>query len=125
MTTPYHHPHIESVKHKSTSVTLVANEFEADVRVENKQQIADGVVALTLREVSDHPLPQWGPGAHIDLILENAPTRQYSLCGRGRGGLEPVVWWPGADFDSLSRRARPLWRPRVGPFARRHRASGL
>jgi ferredoxin-NADP reductase len=81
MTTTIHPPHIESVKHKTTSVTLVASEFEADVRVESKQQIADGVVALTLREVGNHPLPPWGPGAHIDLILEKVPTRQYSLCG--------------------------------------------
>jgi hypothetical protein len=57
MTTTIHPPHIESVKHKTTSVTLVASEFEADVRVESKQQIADGVVALTLREVGNHPLP--------------------------------------------------------------------
>ena len=74
-------PHIESVTHKTTSVTLVASEFEADVRVEAKQEAADGVVALTLREMSDHPLPPWTPGAHVDLILGQAPTRQYSLCG--------------------------------------------
>jgi ferredoxin-NADP reductase len=74
-------PHIESVMHKTTSVTVVASEFEADVRVEAKHDAADGVVTLTLREVSDHPLPPWTPGAHIDLVLQDAPTRQYSLCG--------------------------------------------
>jgi ferredoxin-NADP reductase len=74
-------PHIEAVRHKTTTVTLVANEFEADVHVEDKQQTADGVVTLTLREVGDHPLPPWSPGAHVDLILGDAPTRQYSLCG--------------------------------------------
>ena len=26
-------------------------------------------------------LPPWEPGAHVDLILDSAPTRQYSLCG--------------------------------------------
>jgi hypothetical protein len=41
-------PHIESVKHKTTTATLVTSEFEADVRVETKQEVADGVVALTL-----------------------------------------------------------------------------
>jgi len=74
-------PHIESVMQKSTSVTLVASEFEADVRVEAKHAASDGVVELTLREVSDHPFPRWTPGAHIDLMLGEAPTRQYSLCG--------------------------------------------
>jgi cytochrome P450/ferredoxin-NADP reductase len=73
--------HVESVQHRSTRVTLVAREFVANVRVEGKTPVGDGVVALTLREVDDHPLPRWEPGAHVDLILGQAPTRQYSLCG--------------------------------------------
>ena len=44
-------PHLETVRHQSTSVTLVTREFEADVHVETKDQVADGVVALTLRQV--------------------------------------------------------------------------
>jgi ferredoxin-NADP reductase len=39
------------------------------------------VVTLTLHDVDGHPLPPWTPGAHVDLILGDAPTRQYSLCG--------------------------------------------
>jgi ferredoxin-NADP reductase len=39
------------------------------------------VVALTLRGTGDQPLPAWEPGAHVDLVLDGAPTRQYSLCG--------------------------------------------
>jgi ferredoxin-NADP reductase len=74
-------PHIEAVRHKTTTVTVVASEFQADVRVESKQEVADGVVTLNLREVGDHPLPPWAPGAHVDLILGEGPTRQYSLCG--------------------------------------------
>jgi cytochrome P450/ferredoxin-NADP reductase len=58
-----------------------AREFEADVRVERKDEVADGVVALTLREIAGRVLPAWAPGAHVDLILDGAPTRQYSLCG--------------------------------------------
>jgi cytochrome P450/ferredoxin-NADP reductase len=73
--------HVESVHHQTTTVTLVASEFEADVRVAAKHHAADGVVTLSLREVGDHPLPPWEPGAHVDLILNDAPTRQYSLCG--------------------------------------------
>ncbi|HEX2072240.1 MAG TPA: cytochrome P450 [Geodermatophilus sp.] len=75
------HPHVETVHHRTTSVTLVAAEFEADARVAAKHQAADGVVTLALREVGDHPLPAWDPGAHVDLVLDKAPTRQYSLCG--------------------------------------------
>jgi len=63
------------------TVPGVTRVFEADVRVESKQQVADGVVALTLRPIADGPLPRWSPGAHVDLILDGVPTRQYSLCG--------------------------------------------
>ena len=74
--------HLEQVQHGPTSVTVVAKEYEADVRIAVKTVAADGVVALELREIGGHPLPTWEPGAHIDLILgKGAPTRQYSLCG--------------------------------------------
>jgi ferredoxin-NADP reductase len=76
-----HRPHVETVRHRTTSVTIAAREFEADVRVESKQIAADGVVTLTLREPAGSPLPPWTPGAHVDLILSGVPTRQYSLCG--------------------------------------------
>jgi cytochrome P450/ferredoxin-NADP reductase len=73
--------HVEAVQHRSTRLTLAAREFEADVRVGGKDDVADGVVALTLHEVDGHPLPRWEPGAHVDLVLDRAATRQYSLCG--------------------------------------------
>ena len=76
-----HPAHIEAVQHRTTSVTLVSHEYEADVRVEAKHEAADGVVALFLREIGGHPLPPWAAGSHVDLILDQAPTRQYSLCG--------------------------------------------
>ena len=81
-----HPAHVETVQHRTTSVTVVASEFEADVRVEDKRQVADGVVTLALRRLDDTPLPPWEPGAHVDLLLDDpaldgAPTRQYSLCG--------------------------------------------
>lgn len=79
--TTIHPAQIESVQHKAATVTLAAREFEADVRVECKQEVADGVVTLTLREIENRPLPPWAPGAHVDLILGQAPIRQYSLCG--------------------------------------------
>jgi ferredoxin-NADP reductase len=92
--------HVETVQHKTTTVTLVASEFEADVRVETKRQIAEGVVELRLREVGDHPLPPWAPGAHIDLLLDGAPTRQYSLCGET---ADHHVWRVGVLRDPNGR----------------------
>ena len=38
------------------------------------------VMSVELEGV-DGPLPDWAPGAHIDLVLPGAPVRQYSLCG--------------------------------------------
>ncbi len=81
VTTAEHPAHLETVQHRTTAVTVMTREFEADVRVEDKQSVSDGVVALLLRELDDHPLPAWTPGAHVDLMLGRAPTRQYSLCG--------------------------------------------
>jgi ferredoxin-NADP reductase len=72
---------VEEVRHRTTSVTLVTSEFVAEARVAAKREVADGVVTLMLQEVSGQPLPAWEPGAHVDLILDSAPTRQYSLCG--------------------------------------------
>jgi cytochrome P450/ferredoxin-NADP reductase len=73
--------HVKAVQHRSTRLTLATREFEADVRVGGKAAAADGVVALSLHEVDGQPLPHWEPGAHVDLILGGAATRQYSLCG--------------------------------------------
>ncbi|MDX6296525.1 MAG: hypothetical protein QOI51_382 [Nocardioidaceae bacterium] len=73
--------HVKAVQHRSTRLTLATREFEADVRVGGKDVVADGVVALTLHEIDAQPLPHWDPGAHVDLILGSAATRQYSLCG--------------------------------------------
>ncbi|MGW3994984.1 PDR/VanB family oxidoreductase [Amycolatopsis sp. NPDC004772] len=48
--------------------------------VDRKDDVADGVVALTLRFPGGEPLPLWEPGAHLDLVLPGF-VRQYSLCG--------------------------------------------
>ncbi|MCD2186482.1 PDR/VanB family oxidoreductase [Actinomycetospora soli] len=46
-----------------------------------KDVVADGVVALTLARPDGGRLPDWTPGAHVDLTLDSGATRQYSLCG--------------------------------------------
>jgi len=46
-----------------------------------KDTIADGVVSLTLAHPDGGRLPDWTPGSHIDLVLPEGTTRQYSLCG--------------------------------------------
>jgi cytochrome P450/ferredoxin-NADP reductase len=73
--------HLEEVQHLSTRVTLATRELETTVRVESKEEVSEGVVALTLRAADDKSLPRWEAGAHVDLIIPNVATRQYSLSG--------------------------------------------
>ena len=42
---------------------------------------ANGVVTLTLRDREGRRLPDWSPGAHVDVVLPTGAARQYSLCG--------------------------------------------
>ncbi|KXX60731.1 ferredoxin [Rhodococcus sp. LB1] len=72
---------IENTRVGSTSVTMKLTEYEADVLVESKKLVADGVVLLVLRHTDGEQLPAWEPGAHIDLVLPGDTTRQYSLMG--------------------------------------------
>ncbi|MDQ4118248.1 MAG: PDR/VanB family oxidoreductase [Actinomycetota bacterium] len=56
-------------------------EPEFDLVLDRRTPLADGVVALTLRGAGGEPLPEWEPGAHVDLLLADGLVRQYSLCG--------------------------------------------
>ncbi|MFD0368657.1 PDR/VanB family oxidoreductase [Streptomyces sp. NPDC127114] len=48
------------------------------VLVAARTEPAEGVVQLRLEGTG---LPEWRPGAHIDLVLPSGTVRQYSLCG--------------------------------------------
>ncbi|MFI6784547.1 PDR/VanB family oxidoreductase [Micromonospora sp. NPDC050276] len=49
--------------------------------VVGRDQVATGVVAIGLCRADGGDLPEWMPGAHIDLELGAGLARQYSLCG--------------------------------------------
>ncbi|MDJ0356222.1 PDR/VanB family oxidoreductase [Paenarthrobacter sp. PH39-S1] len=51
-----------------------------DVNVSSISRESDCVVSLTLQCPLGGELPQWEPGAHVDLMLPNGVMRQYSLC---------------------------------------------
>ncbi|MDQ1049988.1 PDR/VanB family oxidoreductase [Streptomyces sp. V4I2] len=55
--------------------------YEAELVVDRREFAADGVLALTLRHPLGERLPDWEPGAHIDVVLGPELERQYSLCG--------------------------------------------
>ena len=52
-----------------------------EVRVVERREEADDIVALVLQSANGAPLPAYEAGAHIDVKLPNGLVRQYSLCG--------------------------------------------
>lgn len=66
------------------------------LRLRDKTVQANGVVSLDLVDPDGHDLPEWEPGAHLDLHLGDGDAelvRQYSLCGdhHDRGVLRVAV----------------------------------
>ncbi len=55
---------------------------QRELRVQQMTWESDGVISIRLTRIeSDAPLPEWRPGAHIDVYVADGTTRQYSLCG--------------------------------------------
>ena len=57
------------------------DELDMRLRVARRTTGAEGVAVLDLRDPAGADLPEWAPGAHVDLLLPDGMTRQYSLCG--------------------------------------------
>jgi ferredoxin-NADP reductase len=55
--------------------------FDLDVDVESVREEADDVLSLSLVAHDGLRLPEWKPGAHLDVFLPSGRQRQYSLCG--------------------------------------------
>jgi ferredoxin-NADP reductase len=83
-----------------TTPSANVHEFATDLIVRRRSAPADGVVVLELGHPEDEDLPRWEPGAHIDLLLDDGMTRQYSLCGDPR---DSRVWRIGVLLDPNSR----------------------
>ena len=49
--------------------------------VTDRREVAEDVVEFTLARPDGTRLPDWAPGAHIDIVLPDGTTRQYSLLG--------------------------------------------
>lgn len=100
-----------------TKTDLTLEETHVRVLVTERDELADGVVGLSLAAVDGAPLPPWRPGAHVDLVLDDGLVRQYSLCGdpedrsvyqvgvllepEGRGGSRWVhdKLYPGVELE--------------------------
>lgn len=79
----------ETISGAISDVTLEEAHFVA--RVSAKEVGAEDVVLLTLVNDDGAELPLWTPGAHIDLVLTDELTRQYSLCGDPRDAKSYTV----------------------------------
>lgn len=62
---------MENTSHESDLLLVVSAKYDG----------ADGVAVLRLQNPDGTDLPEWTPGAHVDLVLTPDITRQYSLCG--------------------------------------------
>src|SRR5262245_65620494 len=80
--------------------SATVHEFTAELVVRRRSTPAEGVVVLDLAHPQNEELPRWEPGAHIDLILDDGLTRQYSLCGNP---ADSGVWRVGVLLDPNSR----------------------
>ena len=71
-----------------------------DVFVSDKKACADGVYQVNLVSASGGRLPEWEPGAHIELDLPNGLRRQYSLSS---DPSDTEAWRIGVLRESESR----------------------
>jgi len=62
-------------------MSVAVEEQELELLVKQMTLEADGVLSLRLVHPGGNPLPEWSPGAHVDLTLKGSLVRQYSLCG--------------------------------------------
>lgn len=70
-----------------------------DLAVREVRPVAEDCIVMVLETADGAELPEWSPGAHIDLILGDDLVRQYSLCG------DPPTAPAGASGSCASRRA--------------------
>ena len=85
---------------QATRARPAYREVEVDVEVRRREAVSDGVITLTLADPNGADLPEWAPGAHIDLLMTPSLVRQYSLCGDTANRAE---WQVGVLLDPNSR----------------------
>lgn len=86
---------ITESRHRS-SVEVVSEFVVTGLELQGEDTIA----VLTLEPAEGGDAPEWTPGAHVDVLLENGLERQYSLCG-DVGPAKP--WRLGVLRDPASR----------------------
>src|SRR5699024_4370087 len=62
-------------------MTLPQGDRSDQLLVVERWKRSSSVVEFVLERPDGRRLPDWAPGAHIDVILPSGKIRQYSLCG--------------------------------------------
>ena len=92
---------------RPTETVTDFHEYDAELAIDQKITVAEGVATLELTDPAGRDLPEWSPGAHIDVILDGETiTRQYSLCGRIK---DRRTWRIGVLLDPKSRGGSELF----------------
>ncbi|MFA5628422.1 MAG: PDR/VanB family oxidoreductase [Thiohalomonadaceae bacterium] len=57
--------------------------YGTPVKVDEIINEADGVISIVMKHDQGGQFPEWSPGAHVDLVIDDKSglVRQYSLCG--------------------------------------------
>ena len=79
--------------------------------VSSRRPVSDGVVEFELARPDGGRLPDWAPGAHIDVVLPDGVVRQYSLCGDRRDALRYRI---AVQREPLGRGGSAALHDRVG-----------
>ena len=85
--------------------------------LERADRLADGVLGFIFRAVDGSALPPWGPGAHVDLVLDQGQdqpelVRSYSLCG---DPADRTRWQIGVLREPASRGGSAYLHERLTP----------
>lgn len=75
------------------------------------EAVSDNVKSYTLRSVDGKPLPDYLPGAHIDVHIEEGLVRQYSLTGLSRPGTYNIAVKCERDGRGGSRKLHETFTP--------------
>ncbi|GHG87280.1 PDR/VanB family oxidoreductase [Amycolatopsis acidiphila] len=86
-----------------------------ELLVRRVDRVGDDTIALVLADAAGRELPAWKPGAHIDLVLNETLTRQYSLCGDPD---DRSAWRLGILREPKSRGGSEYLHDRVEPGSR-------
>ena len=82
---------VQSRDVETQAASAAPSAVSVPVVVADRRVLTADVVELVLDPDEGAVLPDWQPGAHVDLELADGSLRQYSLCGRAGEGYRIAV----------------------------------